>query len=97
MRSAYLNPKAHQVSISRKSHTTFFAISTFLTIMVSLSIFMTHQHYFLDLPAAILVCELVYFFIVKYEKKQNPTEKLFTNINVFMKFENGGKTCWGGR
>lgn len=77
----------YEIKISKKANTTFFTISTIFTLMVCLSIFMIHQHYFLDFPTAVVVCELIYFIIVKFEKKPNPTQRLFTNLNTGLAFE----------
>lgn len=77
----------YQIKIKAKQNLLFFVIGSIFTLMVSLSIFMIHQHYFLDFPAAVIVCELVYFVIVKFTKKPNPMERMFTSLNVGLLLE----------
>lgn len=88
--------KKYEIKIDRKGNIIFFTISSFFTLMVSLSIFMIHQHYFVDFPTAVVVCEIVYWIVTKLEKRPNPMQKLFTNFNVGLLFEQNQNVSWGG-
>jgi hypothetical protein len=88
--------KKYSKNISKKTNISLLIFSSIFNVMVGMSTFMTHQHFILDFPSAILCCEIVYFIMLKLEKKPNITQRLFTNLNVALAFENAQNTTWGG-